>query len=461
MPKKSKYIDISERKLLLRVFDITVIIVSISIAFFYTSFNYIKVNNNLAYLWFLVLAVYYLLFGEVFQLYNLKISSNGFTVVRSTLITAFVTTIFYVFSPYITPSLPENRLQIVAFFLMLSVPVILWRFLYIRILFSPKYFKTIIVVGHTSVIDRLTELKPFTSLHNIPAYVSNETIEGLQNFHDVTSVDLRKLIKMYPAITEIVISTSGFSTDVVKEINKQLITLFEKGINIKSFETYYEEVTDRIPKEYLTDKFYKEINFSKNEENSFYLFVRRITEIIIATIGLLLLVSVLPLIIIGNLLGNRGPLFYVQERVGFKGDIFKIIKLRSMVKNAESNGAVWAEKNDKRITFFGKFLRRTRLDESPQFFNVLKGDMSIIGPRPERPEFVNELEKDIPFYVIRHIVRPGLTGWAQVNYPYANSFEEQETKLRYDLYYIKERNAFLDFKILIKTITTVLFFRGQ
>jgi lipopolysaccharide/colanic/teichoic acid biosynthesis glycosyltransferase len=132
-----------------------------------------------------------------------------------------------------------------------------------------------------------------------------------------------------------------------------------------------------------------------------------------------------------------------------------------MVKNAEANGAVWATKNDTRITKFGKFLRKTRLDELPQFFNILKGDMSLIGPRPERPEFVKDLEEQIPFYAIRHVVRPGLTGWAQVNYPYANTIEEQETKLRYDLFYIKERSSFLDFKILIKTITTVLYFRGQ
>lgn len=459
MGKKS-YIDISERKLLLRVFDIVAIVSGVSIAFFYTDFNYIKVDNSLAYLWFIVLAIYYLLFGEIFQLYNLKTSSNGFSVVRSVIITAFVTTIFYVFSPYITPSLPQNRLQIVTFFLVLSIPVIIWRFLYIWILFSPKFFKTIVVIGHTSIIDRLTELNQFNNLHNIPAYVSNAEIEGLKNFNDINKVDLIKLVGKYP-ITEIVISTSGFSSEVAEEINKQLIVLFEKGINIKSFETYYEEVTDRVPKEYLSDKFYKEISFNKKEDSSFYLFIKRIIEIIISVVGLTLLICLLPLIIIGNILGNKGSIFYIQERVGFKGKTFKIIKLRSMVKNAEVNGAVWAEKNDKRITYFGKFLRNTRLDEFPQFLNIIKGEMSIIGPRPERPTFVHELEKEIPFYAIRHVVRPGLTGWAQVNYPYANKLEEQEVKLRYDLYYIKERTAYLDFKILIKTITTVLFFRGQ
>ena len=132
-----------------------------------------------------------------------------------------------------------------------------------------------------------------------------------------------------------------------------------------------------------------------------------------------------------------------------------------MVSNAEVDGAVWADKDDNRITSFGKFLRKTRLDEMPQFFNILRGEMSLIGPRPERPEFVEDLEKEVPFYAIRHVIKPGLTGWAQVMYPYASTLEEQQTKLHYDLYYIKERSLLLDFRILIKTISTVLYFKGN
>ena len=131
------------------------------------------------------------------------------------------------------------------------------------------------------------------------------------------------------------------------------------------------------------------------------------------------------------------------------------------VVNAEKHGAVWADKNDSRVTVFGRFLRKTRLDEFPQFINILKGEMSVIGPRPERPIFVDQLAKEIPFYPTRHIVKPGLTGWAQVNTSYGASVNESLLKLQYDLYYIKHRNIFLDLNIVIKTLSTVLFFRGQ
>ena len=170
---------------------------------------------------------------------------------------------------------------------------------------------------------------------------------------------------------------------------------------------------------------------------------------------------VIPFIFIGNSIGNKGPLFYTQERIGRNSTLFTIYKFRTMVVSAEEKGAKWATKNDDRVTIFGKFLRRSRLDEIPQFINVFKGEMSIIGPRPERPFFVAELSRSIPFYETRHIIKPGLTGWAQVKARYGGSVEESLIKLQYDLYYIKHRSPFLDLKILFKTLSTVLYYRGQ
>ena len=263
-------------------------------------------------------------------------------------------------------------------------------------------------------------------------------------------------------IDEIVISENSIDLSKNPEISKQIIYLFEHGINIKSIENLYEEITLSIAQENLNKDFYKHISFSKNHENTFYLLFVRVFDIFISILGILSLCFFIPFVFLGNMIGSKGPLFYKQIRVGRNGMHFKIYKFRSMVVNAEKEGkAVWASKEDTRITIFGKFLRKTRIDEIPQFLNILLGEMSLIGPRPERPEFVNNLQKELPFYAIRHVISPGLTGWAQVMYPYANTVKEQEIKLRYDLYYIKYRGLFMDFKILIKTIATVLRFKGQ
>jgi lipopolysaccharide/colanic/teichoic acid biosynthesis glycosyltransferase len=328
------------------------------------------------------------------------------------------------------------------------------------VFFAPKYFKDILVISHSSRATLLLDLISKRGFHNVICYASDQKSENYGQFYDVNQISIYDLVKSKGA-KEVILTTRGFSSEVMAQLNRDTIALFEEGINIKSFESFYEEITDRVSKEILDHNFYKYINLSSSSENKFYQVFRRILDIVISVIGLMAFIGFIPVIFLANLLANRGPLFYVQNRVGRKGKEFRIIKLRSMVVNAESQGAQYAIKNDERITAFGKFLRNTRLDEVPQFFNILKGDMSLIGPRPERPEFVKNLQEQIPFYAIRHVVKPGLTGWAQVNYPYATNLQEQEKKLRYDLFYIKEQSAYIDFKIIIKTITTILFFRGQ
>jgi lipopolysaccharide/colanic/teichoic acid biosynthesis glycosyltransferase len=181
----------------------------------------------------------------------------------------------------------------------------------------------------------------------------------------------------------------------------------------------------------------------------------------LSLIGLSIGFVLVPVIFIGNIFWNKGELFYTQERVGKDGAVFKIIKFRTMIKNAETKEAIFATTNDSRITKFGKFLRKTRIDEFPQFINILKGDMAVIGPRPERPYFVNKIAEIMPFYETRHIIKPGLTGWAQVHYSYGEKIEDSLIKLQYDLYYIKHRSFYLDLSITFKTISTVLFYRGQ
>lgn len=248
---------------------------------------------------------------------------------------------------------------------------------------------------------------------------------------------------------------------ITPDLYHELMVLLEQGFKIREYTQVYEEVTNKVPIQYVGKDFYKYFPFSRNNDNQLYRFFNRAFDVLISILGLAFGVLILPLILIGNLLGNRGKLFYSQERIGRNSTIFTIFKLRTMIKDAEKHQAQWAQKDDIRITPFGKFLRRSRLDEIPQFYNVLIGDMSMIGPRPERPFFVSELAQSIPFYETRHIVKPGLTGWAQVNSRYGSSVEDSMTKLQYDLYYIKHRSLFLDLNIMLKTLSTVLYYRGQ
>jgi len=241
----------------------------------------------------------------------------------------------------------------------------------------------------------------------------------------------------------------------------QLSELQKQGFSIRDYSQVYEEITQRIPVQNVDKDFYRYFPFSRSHQNKFYLLVFRTFDVLISLVGILVGLLLSPVILIGNMTANRGKVFYFQQRVGKNGELFNIVKLRTMNKDAEIEGPQFARKKDLRITRFGMFLRRSRLDEIPQFYNVLIGEMSLIGPRPERPIFVRELSKMIPFYDTRHIIKPGLTGWAQVKANYGDCYDDSLEKLQYDLYYIKHRSIFLDLSILLKTFSTILFFRGQ
>src|SRR5690606_9419332 len=189
--------------------------------------------------------------------------------------------------------------------------------------------------------------------------------------------------------------------------------------------------------------------------------VKRVFDIVTA---LILLVVSLPIMLLTMLLvslESKGPVFYSQERVGFNGRTFRVVKFRSMRSDAEVDGKPrWPQAGDDRITRVGRVIRKLRIDELPQLFNVLKGEMSLVGPRPERPFFVDQLVKDIPYYAVRHSVKPGLTGWAQVRYHYGSTVEDSQQKLQYDLYYVKNHTLFLDLLILFETVAVVLTGKG-
>jgi lipopolysaccharide/colanic/teichoic acid biosynthesis glycosyltransferase len=188
---------------------------------------------------------------------------------------------------------------------------------------------------------------------------------------------------------------------------------------------------------------------------------KRSLDLLTACGGLVIVALLAPWVALANAVWSPGPLLYWQTRVGRGGRPFELVKFRSMIPDAESLGPVWATEGDERVTAVGRVLRKARLDELPQVWNILKGEMSLVGPRPERPEFVRELVQEIPFYQARHAVRPGITGWAQVRYRYGNSVQDALVKLQYDLYYIKHQNLYLELSILVKTAAVMIRLRGR
>lgn len=288
----------------------------------------------------------------------------------------------------------------------------------------------------------------FSSEVFVPHFAKGESFV-VQELKNVLSQDWTSIVLALP--------TKYWSTPFSDSLMKARFA----GATIINLNEFFEGVQKKVPVDFLNQEwFIFEKGFSLIN-NPLGLRVKRLFDLVLA-IGLLLFTW--PLILIAGVLiklESSGDVFYKQVRTGLNDNDFTIYKLRSMAKNAESNGAQWAQANDSRVTFIGKWIRLTRIDELPQLWNVIKGDMSFIGPRPERPEFNTQLEEQIPFYRLRHLVRPGITGWAQVMYPYGASVEDSKQKLQYDLYYIKNFSFLLDMQIVFKTIQVVLFGKGR
>jgi sugar transferase (PEP-CTERM system associated) len=239
---------------------------------------------------------------------------------------------------------------------------------------------------------------------------------------------------------------------------QELLTLRFQGIAVEEDGTLRERLYGKIQLDGLRPS-----NFLYSEGfriRASQQFTRQIVSICVAAFGLLLFLPFFPFVVLAVKLSSKGPIFFRQTRVGMGGRTFEVVKFRTMFTDAESGGAKWATKNDPRVTKVGMFMRKTRIDEVPQLWNVLRGDMGFVGPRPERPEFVNWLTEELPFYYLRTLIRPGLTGWAQVRYGYGATLAETKEKLEYDLYYIKHMSMGLDLLIMFETIKTILRRRG-
>ncbi len=244
--------------------------------------------------------------------------------------------------------------------------------------------------------------------------------------------------------------------DLSDEVVSRISDFRFKGMKVLSFSAFYERYWSRIPVMYLNEGWFLQSSGFDRIYDRVGLRFQRVLDVVLSIGALLILSPVLLLLMLLVRISSSGPAIYAQQRVGLNGNYFTLYKLRTMVDGAEQEGPVWATKNDSRVTPLGTVLRATRLDELPQLYNILKGEMSLIGPRPERPEFVDQLREQVPHYDLRHLVAPGLTGWAQVMFRYTNSIDDAARKLEYDLYYIKNHSLQLDFAILIKTLILMI-----
>ncbi len=336
--------------------------------------------------------------------------------------------------------------------------VSIWRLLYFRVLEKRMFSQAVAIIGTGNISADIAEHieNRKDSGYKIAAYIG-ETAPVANPYNVPVFSSHKKLIELSYTkhIEKIVLALDERRGNVPAH---ELIACKLMGIKIVDGVEFYEELTGKVLIEKVNPSW---ILFSEGfNVGRLTKMLKRLTDIVLSTVGLLISLPISAMSAMIIKLESPGPAFYAQERVGERGEVFRVLKFRSMRADAEKDGPVWARTNDDRVTRYGKIIRKLRIDEIPQMLNVLKGDMSFVGPRPERPVFVNELEKKIPYYSMRHTVKPGITGWAQVFYPYGASEEDALRKLEYDLYYIKNLTLRMDLWIIFQTVKIVLFQKG-
>lgn len=354
-------------------------------------------------------------------------------------------------------SLP--RIAIGAFLVLASVLTLGWRAIYIRLYTSSGLMRRVLVVGAgkagRTLVEAYRKLNPppyllIGFIDDDPAK-RNKSYSGFAVLGD--SEHLFDLIEDY-RISDVVVAING---EIKGETFQTILDVQERGVEVTRMPIMYEELTQRVPIEHLETDWVIRSFVDQVRVSGLYEFLKRSMDILGGFVGMLIFLLLLPFIAVAIITETGFPVFYSQPRLGKGAQTFSILKFRTMKQNAEADGQPKvAEENDPRVTKVGNFLRKTRLDELPQFWTVLRGEMSLVGPRAERPELVAEYQKQIPFYRARLLVKPGLTGWAQINYGYVATIKETIVKLEYDLYYIKHRTINLDFSIVLRTIGTVL-----
>ena len=358
------------------------------------------------------------------------------------------------------PALAFGRLAFITVFAITTLGFIAWRLVWEAVRPTDRLRQRVLVIGLGPAATHLASLRdataqPFSILGFVDdAPDASDHLPGGLPLLGKTDDLLNLVDELQPDLVLVALNDMRRALPVDDLLECRL-----RGIVVQDWATFYERHTGKVLVRNLRPSWLIfSDGFVKNRVTET---VKRTVDLALAILGLIVTLPLMSLVALAIKLDSRGPVLFRQPRVGQHGRIFVLNKFRSMTVDAEQNGAVWATQNDPRVTRVGKWLRRLRLDELPQFVNVLVGDMSFIGPRPERPEFVRALQRRIPFYMERHSVKPGITGWAQVRHQYAASVEDSLEKLQYDLYYVKNLSPLLDVIILLSTIQVILFARGS
>lgn len=405
---------------------------------------------------FTTLGFIWLLVFYIVGLYNLKLVKDNLaffrTFLEGMLANLVIALAFFYLFPMFGIAPRTNLLLDFALILLLGYA---WRLAFNRYIAPSLFRNRILFVGHANDAERLHSLLK-TSAMGFELVAVAETSPGTR-FDDGTitwyvSIELIDSILKEKNIHTIVL---GHRTEEIPGLRDSLYRTLFTPVALLDRASLEETVTGRVPLEYVSQTWFLE-NLREHDK-VWYDAVKRVADILLAIPFGIFTLLIYPFVALGIKLTSPGTVLYSHIRIGKHGKPFRIWKFRSMRQDAEAQGKPqFATANDPRVTKFGSFLRKTRLDEFPQIWNVIRGDLSFIGPRPERPEFVEELTRQMPYYNLRHLARPGLTGWAQVNFPYASTIEDNLKKVQFDLYYIKNRSPLLDVAILLKTIGIIL-----
>jgi len=412
--------------------------------------------------WYFLLPVFWVIL--LVELYDVHRAGNSRETLKgiglATLINALIYLLIYFTSA--PRSLPRRGVSV--FIVFAAVFTLLWRLLYIRIFTAPHLLRRVLIVGAgkagstiVNVIDQLWPPPFFTVglIDDAPEKqrkkVSSFPVLGnSQNLLDIIEEQ---------QVTDLILAISG---EMKGEMFQALLTAQENGVILTPMPQVYEELLSRVPIFLLEAEWIVRSFVEKTSTSTFYQLSKSLIDFAGGLIGTLIMGVFFPFISLAIIIESGFPVFFSQKRLGRGGQTYNMVKFRTMERDAERDGeARMAEENDERVTKVGWFLRKTHLDELPQFINVLRGEMSLVGPRAERPQLVEAFQEEIPFYRARLLVKPGITGWAQINFGYAGTVQETAVKLEYDLYYIEHRSLLMDISILLRTVGTVLGFKGQ